>query len=135
MAPKIWVRAITAAAAVGLLIPCGLTGQGRGAATTPPTTGTGNGLPAPRQGPPTPVRQGAPRQPSTTQPDQHRRSTPTGVNIPQPIFLSGRVMMEDGTPPPDPVVIETVCNGVAALRRLHGYERVLLDRAGRAQRR
>lgn len=28
-----------------------------------------------------------------------------------PVFLSGKVMMEDGTPPPEPVVIERVCNG------------------------
>ncbi|MCX6629285.1 MAG: tetratricopeptide repeat protein [Candidatus Solibacter sp.] len=33
------------------------------------------------------------------------------VNIPQPIFVSGRVMLEDGTAPTDSVVIETVCNG------------------------
>lgn len=31
--------------------------------------------------------------------------------MPRPIFLSGKVMLEDGTPPPDPVVIERVCNG------------------------
>jgi tetratricopeptide (TPR) repeat protein len=30
----------------------------------------------------------------------------------RPIFLSGRVMMDDGTPPPDAVVIERVCSGV-----------------------
>jgi len=30
----------------------------------------------------------------------------------RPLFLSGRVMMEDGTPPPDSVVIERVCNGI-----------------------
>jgi tetratricopeptide (TPR) repeat protein len=29
----------------------------------------------------------------------------------RPVFLSGKVMMEDGTPPPDSVVIERVCNG------------------------
>jgi tetratricopeptide (TPR) repeat protein len=33
--------------------------------------------------------------------------------MPQPIFISGRVMMEDGTPPPDSVVMERVCNGQA----------------------
>jgi tetratricopeptide (TPR) repeat protein len=31
--------------------------------------------------------------------------------VPQPIFISGRVMLEDGTPPPEPATIETVCNG------------------------
>jgi tetratricopeptide (TPR) repeat protein len=29
----------------------------------------------------------------------------------RPIFLSGKVVMEDGTPPPDSVVIERLCNG------------------------
>ena len=28
-------------------------------------------------------------------------------------FFSGKVMLDDGTPPPDPVVIERVCNGIA----------------------
>ena len=36
----------------------------------------------------------------------------------RPIFLSGKVMMDDGTPPPDPVVIQRVCNGRA---RPEGY--------------
>jgi tetratricopeptide (TPR) repeat protein len=31
----------------------------------------------------------------------------------RPIFLSGKVVMDDGTPPPEPVSIERVCNGVA----------------------
>ncbi|MCS7026768.1 MAG: tetratricopeptide repeat protein [Bryobacteraceae bacterium] len=30
----------------------------------------------------------------------------------RPIFLSGKVVMEDGTPPPEPVTIERVCNGI-----------------------
>jgi len=36
----------------------------------------------------------------------------------RPIFLSGRVVLEDGTPPPEPVVIERVCNSVT---RPEGY--------------
>lgn len=36
----------------------------------------------------------------------------------RPVFLSGKVMMEDGTPPPDQVVIERICNGVV---RPEGY--------------
>jgi tetratricopeptide (TPR) repeat protein len=31
---------------------------------------------------------------------------------PRPIFLSGKVVLQDGTPPPDSAVIERVCNGV-----------------------
>lgn len=33
--------------------------------------------------------------------------------IQRPVFLSGKVMLDDGTPPPDSVVIERVCNGIA----------------------
>ena len=107
MASKIWVRAITATAAVGLLIPVCATGQGRGATTTPPTTGGGNTTgTTPGTTTPSPGRTTTPTNTNPTNPTQ----TPT-VSIPQPIFISGRVMMEDGTPPPDPVVIETVCNG------------------------
>ena len=29
----------------------------------------------------------------------------------RPVFLSGKVVMEDGTPPPDAVTIERVCGG------------------------
>lgn len=31
--------------------------------------------------------------------------------MPRAIFLSGKVMLDDGTPPPEPVTIERVCNG------------------------
>lgn len=34
------------------------------------------------------------------------------------VLLSGKVVMEDGTPPPDSAVVETVCNGIA---RPEGY--------------
>src|SRR5262245_15330432 len=30
----------------------------------------------------------------------------------RPIFLSGKVVMDDGTKPPEPVAIERVCNGI-----------------------
>ncbi|MFN0103081.1 MAG: tetratricopeptide repeat protein [Bryobacteraceae bacterium] len=36
----------------------------------------------------------------------------------RPIFLSGKVILEDGTPPPDSVTIERICNGVV---RPEGY--------------
>jgi tetratricopeptide (TPR) repeat protein len=36
----------------------------------------------------------------------------------QLLFVSGRVLLENGTPPPEPVVIEKVCNGMA---RRQGY--------------
>jgi len=36
----------------------------------------------------------------------------------RPIFLSGKVVLEDGTPPPDSVTIERICNGTV---RPEGY--------------
>lgn len=36
----------------------------------------------------------------------------------RPIYISGRVMLEDGTPPPDSVTIERICNGTV---RPEGY--------------
>ncbi|HWR52572.1 MAG TPA: tetratricopeptide repeat protein [Bryobacteraceae bacterium] len=33
--------------------------------------------------------------------------------VPRPVFLSGKVMLDDGTAPAEPVVLERVCNGIA----------------------
>src|SRR5690349_11435324 len=41
---------------------------------------------------------------------QQRQNTPF-PDMSRPIFLSGKVQMDDGTPPPEPVVIERVCQG------------------------
>lgn len=51
-----------------------------------------------------------PRQPQmpTQQPGMDR--TPT-MEMQRPIFLQGKVMTENGTPPPESAVIELVCNG------------------------
>src|SRR5215472_5711068 len=53
--------------------------------------------------------------PTTTNPN--RTTTPTTQQQQpydmgqRPIFLSGKVVMDDGTPPPESVVIERVCGG------------------------
>jgi tetratricopeptide (TPR) repeat protein len=71
-------------------------GQGRGGVGTTGTTGTSGGATAPS------VPTTRPTAPSgTTQP----------TAPPQPIFLSGQVMIDDGTAPTEPVVIERVCRG------------------------
>lgn len=56
---------------------------------------------------PSPGREPSPRD---RQPMPSER-TPFPSEMPRPIFLSGKVMMDDGTPPPEPVVIERVCGG------------------------
>src|SRR5262245_51967078 len=47
----------------------------------------------------------------TTIPNPNQTQQQTPQSMPQPIFVSGRVLLEDGTPPTDSVVIERVCNG------------------------
>ena len=108
MASKIWVRAIAGPVALGLLIPASVMGQAKGGTTAPPGTGTGTSTgTTPGTTAPSPGRTTTPSTNPTTP------STTPSPSIPQPIFVSGRVTMEDGTAPPDPVVIETVCNGSA----------------------
>ncbi|HTP35600.1 MAG TPA: tetratricopeptide repeat protein [Candidatus Acidoferrales bacterium] len=105
MTPTVWVRAITVAAASCLLLIPGF-GQSKGGAT--PTTPTGTGTTGSTGTPTnTPGRIGTPTTPNST------TTTPTqpSTGVPQPIYVSGRVTLEDGTPPPQPAVIETVCSG------------------------
>src|ERR1039457_3040849 len=104
---KNWVRAITAAAAVGLLIPAVVIGQGTGGSapaggSTGGTTGGSTGGSGGTTG-----RTPTPSPSSTTNPS----TSPSPAPIPQPIFVAGRVTLEDGTAPPGLVTLETVCNG------------------------
>ncbi len=85
---------------------------GGGQNPTTPSPGGGN-LPGNPGGTTGGGRTGTTPQPTnipsnTTQPDFSQ----TQPGQPSPVFLSGRVMMDDGTPPPESVVIQTVCNGI-----------------------
>src|SRR5262249_7260716 len=44
-----------------------------------------------------------------TDPRQQQPQMPTDMQ--RPMYVEGKVMMDDGTPPPEPVTIERVCNG------------------------
>jgi tetratricopeptide (TPR) repeat protein len=83
------------------------TGTAGGGTTTPPGTGntgnTGNIGNTPTTTP--------------TYPGQQRQQQPQ-FEPPRTYFLSGKVMMDDGAPPPEPVVIERVCGGT---RRPEAY--------------
>jgi tetratricopeptide (TPR) repeat protein len=105
MASKNWVRAITAAAAVGLLIPVAVIGQGTGGGA--PAGGTGGTTGGSTGGSGGTTGRTAPSPSSTTNPS----TTQAPANIPQPIYIAGRVVLEDGTAPPGLVTLETVCNG------------------------
>jgi tetratricopeptide (TPR) repeat protein len=114
MSPKIQLKAITILAAAGMVLqpawsqtgtPPAPPNTGTGTGTGTGTTGTGGGTPTIGRTPTTTV----PNRDTTTNPNQNTRPQP---QMTQPIFLSGRVMLEDGTVPSGQVVIETVCNGI-----------------------
>ncbi|MCL5742805.1 MAG: tetratricopeptide repeat protein, partial [Acidobacteria bacterium] len=72
-----------------------------------PGAGAGGSIPGrPSPGTPSPLPTPG-RQPL---PSERTQPFP---EIQRPFFFSGKVMLDDGTPPPDSVVIERVCNGVA----------------------
>lgn len=79
----------------------GATGGNTGGSTGG-NTGTPGGTPAPGQGGSRPGQTNDPFGQQNRFPDLQRQ---------MPVFLSGRVMMEDGTPPSEPVTIERICNG------------------------
>ena len=81
------------------------TTQPAGPTTTPPgsgSAGTGTTTRPPATTPTTP---------STTTPTNPNQQQQQFPEMQRPIFLSGRVMMDDGQPPQESVLIERVCNG------------------------
>lgn len=58
------------------------------------------------------------QQPFPQDPRQQQQDRFPDMQQQRMFFFSGKVMLDDGTPPPDPVVIERVCNGTA---RPEGY--------------
>ncbi|MEX2264854.1 MAG: tetratricopeptide repeat protein [Bryobacteraceae bacterium] len=90
-----------------------------GGQNPPPSQGppAGGGTTGPSQGPRQPGQPGQQQQPFPGSPRDRQQQ---GIDDPnrqpfpemqRPIFLSGKVVLDDGTPPPDSVVIERVCNG------------------------
>ena len=55
---------------------------------------------------------------NTTGSTNSSSTSSSGTTMPTPVFISGRVMLDDGTPPPEPVAIERVCINVI---RTEGY--------------
>jgi len=118
---QIWGAILTVSVCAGIILA--QTG-GTAQTTAPPSGGAssgggaggsaGGGGSVPGGVTPTvPTRPTQPTQPTTQLPTQQQERSPFPSEAARPIFLSGRVLMEDGTPPPEPVVIERVCNGIA----------------------
>ena len=84
---------------VGLALSVGAFAQAGG--NRPPTGGN--------TGPSVPNTPTNPRNPTSTSPFPGNNPNQT-PDFERPVFLSGKVMMDDGTPPPDRVRIEIICN-------------------------
>src|ERR1041384_2048557 len=82
---------VTFGISVGMAQQGGQTGGG--GAAPPATPGRGTPTPSP-----------APRPTTSTQPPTEQ------PQIPRPIWISGRVLMHDGGPPPESVTIERLCS-------------------------
>jgi tetratricopeptide (TPR) repeat protein len=114
-------RAISAAAAFGLSVSLCVAQQPAGGGQAPAGGGAqGGGTPAPSPGnvpggATQPGRQ--PTEPSRFPQDNRTQRSPI-PEMQRPIYLSGKVMLDDGTPPPQGIVIERVCNGMA---KAEGY--------------
>ena len=50
-------------------------------------------------------------------PFNNQGSAPGVAGFQRPVIISGKVLLEDGSPPPDPVKIETECAAVKPSRR------------------
>jgi tetratricopeptide (TPR) repeat protein len=113
MSPTIWLR-IPALLVASVLAWHPAFGQG---ASAPPAR-TGGGT-APGGGAPSPGGPGNtnPGRAPTQGPNQNPNNQP-GQTPSQPIFLSGRVMLDDGTPPPTRVAIQRLCGTTP---RIEGY--------------
>lgn len=104
--------------AIGLAVSAApVIGQQGGQAPAPPSGGNTGGGGAGAGGgggtrtpTPSPSPAPRPRQPDFGQEQQQQRQTFPEVR--QPIYLSGRVLLDDGTPPAETVIIESVCSGV-----------------------
>src|SRR5262245_46551784 len=106
MTRTVWVKAMALAIASALSVAVAFSQSKGGGQPGTPSTGAPATGGTPTPGNNTPGRTTTPNPGTTTNPSNT-------ISIPQPIFLSGRVALEDGSPLPEAVVIQSVCNGVA----------------------
>lgn len=104
-----------------LLLPAALIAQqapgaGGGGGGGGTSTNPGAGTPNPGLGGTGTTNPGRNPFPGTNPTDSNSRFP--DLQQSRPIFISGKVMLEDGTPPPESVTIERICNGIA---RPEGY--------------
>jgi len=129
MTPRTLKRTIVICA-TGALLLTPLMGQGRGGTTTGSTGNTGGtgstGATGTTGGT---IGTGSIGTPTTGRTNTNTNNTNTNTTsttpaYQQPLFVSGRVVLEDGTPPSQPAVIERICLGnphAEGYTDTHGY--------------
>jgi lipoprotein NlpI len=115
MSPRSYARAITVFAAAVFLLPPAFS-QVKGGVPTAPVGGGTSTSTGTTTGTGTTTIPGRTTPSTTTNPQQN--TTNPSQNMPMPVPITGRVMLDDGGPPPETVVIERVCNGIS---RNEGY--------------
>jgi lipoprotein NlpI len=115
MSPRSYARAITVFAAAVFLLPPAFS-QVKGGVPAAPVGGGTSTSTGTTTGTGTTTIPGRTTPSTTTNPQQN--TTNPSQNMPMPVPITGRVMLDDGGPPPETVVIERVCNGIS---RSEGY--------------
>jgi tetratricopeptide (TPR) repeat protein len=100
--PVLLLSAFTVTSAFAQAGAAGSTTGGSTGAGGAPSTGAGAGASAPGRS----IGPAVPQTPTTNQ-------NQTAPNIQRTIFISGKVMMDDGSPIPSNIVIQRLCNGNA----------------------
>ena len=96
---------------LALILPAALSAQG--SAPAPPSTG-GGATPPPSTGPTpgTGTSPGRQQTPQSTFPSPGQGDRLPSMDMVRPIFLSGKVLTNEGGPPSESATIELVCNGI-----------------------
>jgi tetratricopeptide (TPR) repeat protein len=98
---------VIAVVAAGALLAGSAFGQGKGTSAPPPSNGPGIGTSSGTTGGRSTTPTGIPNPNTPNNPN----STATTPSTPRPIFLSGRVVTDDGSPLPEAATIVRVCGG------------------------
>src|SRR5438552_3502977 len=92
------------------IILCSLTGLALSAGLFAQATGAPGGTPGGGRGTPTVPTTPTPTTPNSRLPGQNPNQTPFPDTVQRPLYISGKVTLDDGTPPPESVVMQLVCN-------------------------
>src|SRR5438270_5395168 len=92
------------------IILCTLTGLAFSAGLFAQATGNPGGATGGGRSTPTVPTNPTPTNPNTRLPSTNPNQTQFPDTVQRPLYVSGKVTLDDGTPPPESVVMQIVCN-------------------------